>query len=502
MFLSRSIDAVRRCLETHPARRAQSRRALLSFERMQARMLLSGSPLPGIYPSPPTGLATVIAYNPDPTIEASQLETISNPAVSGVAFQINWSDIEPAGPASEVEPNWSPLQQVFTAADAAGKWVQLLIFPGFFSPSWAIPADSKDFRVQYGPGKGDKMPLPVLWDPTYLGDWKNFNVALEQQFGSNPEFAMIAAAGPTSVSDEFTLPDQNSHVTKEWEHQPYQYTVSKYVGAWQEMFRFYKSEFPNQWISLSYGSDLPIPNRAAVATTRNMVINAAASILNSDHKSQFVFQASSLTGNPSYHTTDIDTIIDDDSIYTTGLQTATSCTGAPKKMGAAGDPSLALALTIVNGMRLNTTSLEHVGYIEVHSADVEAYDLQPILTWAASLFPLESALNVVMSSQEMGELGLTNGPVTVNVTFSEPVTGFSARDLIVENGSVSHFRGEGSDYSFTLSGAGNGHLTTVDIPAGTVQDQNGNENTAAPEFAFTFFREPSYPHPKPPPHPM
>ena len=218
------------------------------------------------------------------------------------------------------------------------------------------------------------------------------------------------------------------------------------------MFNFYKNEFPNQWISLSYGSDLPIPNRAAVATTRNMVINAAASILNSDHKSQFVFQASSLTGNPSYHTADINTIIDDDDIYTTGLQTVTACTDAPKKMGAAGDPSLALALTIVNGMRLNTTSLKHVGYIEVHSADVEAYDLQPILTWAASLFPLESALNVVMTSQEVGDSGLTTGPVTVNATFSEPVTGFSARDLVVENGSVSHFRGEGSEYSFTLSG--------------------------------------------------
>ena len=101
--------------------------------------------------------------------------------------------------------------------------------------------------------KGERLPLPVLWDPTYLRDWKNFNVALEQQFGSNPELAMIGAAGPTSVSDEFTLPDQNSRVTKEWEHQPYQYTVSKYVGAWEEMFNFYKSAVPNQWISLSYG---------------------------------------------------------------------------------------------------------------------------------------------------------------------------------------------------------------------------------------------------------
>ena len=75
-------------------------------------------------------------------------------------------------------------------------------------------------------GWGCKRMEPYQFRPMS----QNFNVALEQQFGSNPEFAMIAAAGPTSVSDEFTLPDQNSHVTKEWEHQPYQYTVSKYVA--------------------------------------------------------------------------------------------------------------------------------------------------------------------------------------------------------------------------------------------------------------------------------
>ena len=97
--------------------------------------------------------------------------------------------------------------------------------------------------------------------------------------------------------------------------------------------------------------------------------------------------------------------------------------------------------------------------------------------------------------------GQTNSPTaSVNVTFSEPVSDFSAKDLKVDGGYITNFTGSGSSYSFTLSTLESGGTASVRIPANTVTDQNGNENTAAPPFDLTFVLKISKPHPSP--HPM
>jgi hypothetical protein len=81
-------------------------------------------------------------------------------------LQIRWRDIEPVQGA----PDWAKLDQLFAAADSSKKWVQLLIFPGFFSPPWALEgAQSATFAIQYGPGKGTRERLPLPWDRVYLG---------------------------------------------------------------------------------------------------------------------------------------------------------------------------------------------------------------------------------------------------------------------------------------------------------------------------------------------
>jgi hypothetical protein len=77
-----------------------------------------------------------------------KLQLLSNPSMSGVAVQVNWSDIE----ASEDKPDWSQLDALFAAA--AKKWVHLIMFPGFFSSPWALEGVQTDlFEIQYVPGK-------------------------------------------------------------------------------------------------------------------------------------------------------------------------------------------------------------------------------------------------------------------------------------------------------------------------------------------------------------
>src|SRR5579864_8934932 len=78
----------------------------------------------------PSGLVVVIRNTPQSGSSDSQ--ALNNPYISGVALQIHWSDIEPV----EGKPDWSKLDALFAAAQSSKKWVQLCIYPGFFTPTW------------------------------------------------------------------------------------------------------------------------------------------------------------------------------------------------------------------------------------------------------------------------------------------------------------------------------------------------------------------------------
>ena len=118
----------------------------------------------------PGGIVVVIIDKPQS--RSLDLRALSNPCISGVALQIHWADLEPV----QGQPEWSKLDQLFAAAKSSHKWVQLLIFPGFFSPAWALQGGVKTqtFAIQYGPGKGTVMALPIPWDRIYLERWLAF----------------------------------------------------------------------------------------------------------------------------------------------------------------------------------------------------------------------------------------------------------------------------------------------------------------------------------------
>lgn len=69
----------------------------------------------------------------------------------------------------------------------------------------------------------------------------------------------------------------------------------------------------------------------------------------------------------------------------------------------------------------------------------------------------------------------TNKTIPVTVTFSEPVSGFTASDLTVTNGAVANFAGSGAAFTFDLTPAGQG-LVSVVLPSGTVADAANNQN--------------------------
>src|ERR1700688_2193738 len=310
------------------------------------------------------------------------LRALDNPSISGAAFQIRWRDIEPV----QGKPDWSELDQLFAAAEKANKWVQLLIFPGFFSPPWALEGvKTETFPIPYGPGKGTVERLPMPWDKVYLNRWFEFLKQLNDRYGNSPAFRVVAAAGPTSGSAEFSLPTSRRDI-QAW--LKLSYTPRKYKEAWQEVFKFFAANFPNQYVSLSLGSGLNINDQGKIdrqehKRTRRAIVDQAIGLLGS----RFVLQYSNLDGNPGRGRGPRGTgfVIGYNGRIITGFQLRTSCLRNSGNMGAEGDPPLALRRSIDKGIKPNKAG-QHVNYLEIYKPDVLADEMQPVLRYAASLF--------------------------------------------------------------------------------------------------------------------
>ena len=334
----------------------------------------------------PNGLVVVLP--PGKQKERLEIRAVKNPFISGVAVQINWRDLEPM----QGQPDWSRLDSVFAAAEQEKKWVQLLIFPGFFAPDWAKKgAETDQFPIQYGPGKGTIESLPMPWDRVYLHSWFAFLKLLSQRYGSSPAFRMIAAAGPTSVSAEMTLPNKPKDLKKWIQHS---YTVEKYLGAWREVFQFYAACFPKQCVSLSEPR-LPLalgprgkdPGKRLQAWTE--IVDLAASILGNRLAIQWSgLRAGHVAVGPPDQT---DFVRSYSGRIITGLQMGRGAEGDSAAMGAEGDPPLALRRSIDKGMKPNHAG-KCVNYLEIHEKDVLAEEMQPVLKYAASLFSQKQPL--------------------------------------------------------------------------------------------------------------
>jgi hypothetical protein len=350
--------------QDHPSQRAQKHNQ-------------QGPPCASADGEAPGGLVVVIIDKPqNPTLD---LAAVKNPCISGVALQIHWADLEPA----KGKPEWSKLDQLFAEAEADHKWVQLLIFPGFFSPPWALEGvKTETFAIQYGPGAGTELPLPMPWDKVYLNRWSAFLKLVGERYGKSPAFRVIAADGPTSVSAEMSLPQKPKDM-KVWESDGY--TPRKYIEAWQDVFQACAADFPRQWVSLSLGIGLNINNQgqrdpSEGAQTRQKIIDHARALLGS----RFVLQNSDLSAGPVRHPA-TQFVIGYSGQVVTGLQLRTSAKHESADMGAAGDPPLALRRSIDLGMTPNSAG-RHIDYLEIYEPDVMADEMQPVLRYGPSLF--------------------------------------------------------------------------------------------------------------------
>jgi hypothetical protein len=237
----------------------------------------------------PSGLIAYGIYvppKPHRPAKPSFASTIfSSGKFAGVDLAIQWCNLEP----QRNRFDWAPVETVMNQAQAAGMFVILAVIPGFESPRWVLKAPgvrSTESSFSYHSVVTPARLLPIPWNTAYLNLWYGFLRHAASEFRGDRQFVMLEAGGPTSVSDEMSLPDWTGGIVARQggtpDFDPAQtafggsdiamwealgYDPASYVAAWARTFRMYRTIFPNQYMSLGLIDGLPITRTTATITT-------------------------------------------------------------------------------------------------------------------------------------------------------------------------------------------------------------------------------------------
>lgn len=155
------------------------------------------------------GISALLPF-PDTGFPVVDHSLLSNPDVDGLSVRVYWREfyVRQDDPRSPIR--WAPLDEIFDAAERAGKSVRLAVAPGFYSPEWVLRSVPVLWLpVPQGPLAKDGQnlhPLPVPWDETYLRLWLHFVDEVAERYGNRSNFSWISVTGPNSHNGEVNLP--------------------------------------------------------------------------------------------------------------------------------------------------------------------------------------------------------------------------------------------------------------------------------------------------------
>jgi hypothetical protein len=296
-----------------------------------------------------------------------QPATYTNPAVDGIVIRTFWSSVQPASDRFD----WSFIDSQVQAASAAGKKVILVVLPGAFTPQWALQGvQSAQFVVDYGFDQGATVTLPLPWDATYLERWFAFVRVLGQRYDSNPAVVNVPATGPTSISEEMSLPNDPAALAT-WKQLGY--TMEKYENAWRQALAAYVQAFPTTQVSLTFYPGLPIPDAAAEKATRSDL----ASFAFTTYGRHVVFQENGLSARKAAASLGYDLVQQYSNQATVGFEMGTSATEKPDQMGGT-SAAAALQASVNLGLQAGAS------FLEIYEKDELNPALQSILAGAHS----------------------------------------------------------------------------------------------------------------------
>jgi hypothetical protein len=288
----------------------------LKVARAQARP--NGVFVPPPAPVRPLGIYAVVdvedtinqQVKANPSITTAELnayfinfytDLISNPAVSGLTLQVHWDTLNPNPPTAPDAYFWDYVDDAFSSElawsranqDKDQKTIQLIVTPGFQSPSWLLDSlascDGLFLSPPVTPASncgtvtftgfvegGDSTQLPLPWNTTYTAAWKTFLTALAARYNSNPSFVSIAVAGPTAASAEMLLPNGDDLTqtfggaaispNQMWDQllafqypsdPSYQKSDQAFIDAWNDAIDVYGELFNHLTLVVTTGNGLP-----------------------------------------------------------------------------------------------------------------------------------------------------------------------------------------------------------------------------------------------------
>ena len=137
---------------------------------------------------PATGMLYFASYG-----QADNMDVIKNPYIIGALFTIYWSEVE----TEKGVFNWDVLDQRIKRWTKEGKkaairimWVSSGNWPdpvsGTPAPAWVWKEGAK-----YVFHPESKTEIPLIWDPIYRKNAMNFQRAVNEKYGKNPDILFI-----------------------------------------------------------------------------------------------------------------------------------------------------------------------------------------------------------------------------------------------------------------------------------------------------------------------
>ncbi|HYX28967.1 MAG TPA: beta-galactosidase, partial [Pyrinomonadaceae bacterium] len=157
-------------------------------------------------------------------------DLLHSDAIQGLTIGGHWDKIQTADATYPDGYDFSYLDDAFIEANKAGKSIQLIITPGFDTPTWLteqLPDCVWENKVLQGrcgkqqwykfreSQRADSDMLPLPWDKLYKKKWYAFLEGLNANYAENPAFVAIAVAGPVAASDEIILPTSRNDKHKQ-----------------------------------------------------------------------------------------------------------------------------------------------------------------------------------------------------------------------------------------------------------------------------------------------
>lgn len=167
-----------------------------------------------------------------------------NPELKGVLVRVEWKDIEP----SPGQFNFSLLKAQINAIKKHGKLWSLAVLGGPFSPKWLI--DDYAFNTDYVTynWRGSENRLPLAWNEIPKERVKILAEKLAEEFGDDPNLALVYVTQFTQNGIEGQLPFNNMLTNSSWEQKGW--TEDVWVNAVTEIAGYFSNAFKNKAIAV------------------------------------------------------------------------------------------------------------------------------------------------------------------------------------------------------------------------------------------------------------